>query len=199
MKYCQHCAARLVHQVPDGDDKLRYCCTACNTVFYQNPNNIVGTLPWHEDRVLLCRRAIEPRKGKWTLPAGFMENGETTLDGAVRETTEEAGAEIIITEDSLYTLYNLPHINQVYWFFRAQLAGLDFEPGHESLEVKLFREDEIPWEELAFTVIRSTLQYYFADLKQGRFPVRLCDVHHDSDWTPRVSLVSSTEPGTPQS
>ena len=122
MKFCHHCASPIVLRIPDGDDKVRHCCKNCDSVFYENPKNVVGTLPFYEDKILLCKRAIQPRLGKWTLPAGFMENGETSLDGAVRETAEEAGATVRIHDDSLYTLFNLPSINQVYLFFRAELA-----------------------------------------------------------------------------
>src|SRR5690606_40862227 len=115
MKFCQQCGGPITHHIPPGDDKLRYCCLRCDLVFYQNPNNIVGTIPVWEDQVLLCRRAIEPRKGLWTLPAGFMENGETTWQGAIRETSEEAGAQIELVPDSLYSVFNLPAINQVYF------------------------------------------------------------------------------------
>ena len=190
MKFCQQCASPIILKVPDGDDKPRHCCSNCDSIFYQNPKNVVGTLPVYEDKVLLCRRAIEPRIGKWTLPAGYMENGESSLNGAIRETIEEAGAEIIVASDSLYTLYILPKINQVYMFFRAELANLDFAPGAESLEVELFTEAEIPWKEIAFTVVKSTLELYFADLKSSHFPVRMFDVHHHKDTGITTKLIS---------
>lgn len=178
MKYCHQCAAPLILRIPDGDDKLRHCCTECGSVFYLNPKNVVGTLPYYEEKVLLCKRAIQPRIGKWTLPAGFMENGESSLNGAIRETTEEAGATVLVQSDSLYTLFNLPSLNQVYIFFRAELANLDFAVGIESEEVKLFSEAEIPWDEIAFPVVKSTLQHYFEDLRKQHYPVRMFDVHH---------------------
>lgn len=190
MKFCQHCAGPITHRIPPGDDKLRYCCLSCDVVFYQNPNNVVGTLPWFEDKVLLCRRAIEPRLGKWTLPAGFMENGESTLQGAIRETVEEAGATVLPERASLYTLFNLPHINQVYLLFRAPLENLVFTPGEESLEVGLFREEEIPWDDIAFHVIRITLEHYFADRRSGLFPVRMFDLHYSADRSLHTSLIS---------
>ncbi len=190
MKYCQHCAATLVQRIPAGDDKLRYCCDACSTVFYQNPKNVVGTLPIQGDRVLMCKRAISPRLGKWTLPAGFMENGESSLNGAIRETFEEAGAIIKVSEDSLYTLFNLPAINQVYMFFRAEIISLDEVPGIETAEIALFTEAEIPWQEIAFPVVRSTLEYYFRDLPQRKFPVRMFDVHHQEDRSITTNLIS---------
>jgi ADP-ribose pyrophosphatase YjhB (NUDIX family) len=190
MKFCHQCASPIILRIPDGDDKERHCCDSCSSVFYQNPKNVVGTLPVYEGKVLLCRRAIEPRLGKWTLPAGYMENGESSLSGAVRETMEEAGAEVILSADSLYTLYNLPTINQVYMFFRAELANLDFYAGAESLEVALFSEQEIPWGEIAFTVVQSTLELYFDDLRHNKFPVRMFDVHHEEDRKITTKLIS---------
>ena len=192
MKFCHLCAGPITHHIPPGDDKLRYCCLPCDQVFYQNPNNIVGTLPVWQDRVLLCRRAIEPRKGLWTLPAGFMENGEATLQGAIRETREEAGAELNLSENSLYTIFNLPNINQVYLFFRAELANLEFKAGLESLEVELFTEEQVPWDSIAFAVVKSTLQQYFADRKKQIFPVRMYDVRYSADRKADIKLVSSS-------
>lgn len=178
------------HRIPAGDTLPRYCCAACGAVFYQNPRNIVGTLPVWEERVLLCRRAIEPRRGKWTLPAGFLENGETLLRGALRETLEEAGARVSTDPQSLYTLFNLPHINQVHCFFRARLLDLDFAPGVESLEVRLFSAEEIPWDEIAFPVVRSTLMHYLHDRQTQVFPVRMFDMHLDENRTLTTDLVS---------
>ena len=192
MKYCHHCASELIHKIPEGDDKLRHCCDACDTIFYQNPNNVVGTLPYYGDKVLLCKRAIEPRLGKWTLPAGFMENGESSLEGAIRETREEAGATISVREDSLYTLFNLPKINQVYLFFRAELEDLNFAAGVESLEVAMFAEEDIPWDELAFPVVYSTLKYYFADRQEQKFPVRMFDVHYSPERKITTTLISNS-------
>ena len=171
MKFCSNCGSSVTFKVPPGDSLPRYVCDACNTIHYQNPKIIVGCIPeWHE-RILLCRRAIEPRYGLWTVPAGFMENGETTQQGAVRETLEEANARVDVPE--LYTMISLPQINQVYVMFRARLADLDFGPGTESLEVRLFDEADIPWETLAFRTITRTLRNYFLDRKQGAFPVRV--------------------------
>jgi ADP-ribose pyrophosphatase YjhB (NUDIX family) len=192
MKYCQQCAGAITHHVPAGDDKLRYCCVSCELVFYQNPNNIVGTIPVYGNKVLLCRRAIEPRSGLWTLPAGFMENGETTWQGAVRETNEEAGASVTLEPDSLYTVFNLPNINQVYLFFRARLDNLEFAPGAESLEVQLFAEEEIPWQEIAFAVVKTTLLQYFNDLKLQRYPVRMYDVSYSPERKAAIKLISES-------
>jgi ADP-ribose pyrophosphatase YjhB (NUDIX family) len=159
---------------------LRFVCGDCGTIHYQNPKIVVGCLPDHQGDVLLCRRSIEPRRGLWTLPAGFLENGETIVAGAVRETLEEASARVEVGE--LYTMISLPQINQVYVMFRARLLDLDFGPGPESLEVRLFAEDEIPWEEMAFRTITRTLRNYFLDRKHGAFPV------HVSALTRRVPL-----------
>ena len=193
MKYCQQCAADLHYRIPEGDDKPRYCCIECDLVFYQNPKNVVGTLPIFDGKVLLCKRAIQPRKGKWTLPAGFLENGESSLEGAIRETDEEAGASVKVSANSLYTLFNLPSINQMYLFFKVELENLDFEPGIESLEVQLFAEEEIPWKEIAFPVVKTTLESYFVDRKNNVFPVRMFDVHHSADKVISTTLISENK------
>ncbi|AHL74533.1 ADP-ribose pyrophosphatase [Stutzerimonas stutzeri] len=170
MKFCSQCGGSITERVPDGDNRIRFVCAACDTVHYQNPRIVAGCLPVWGERVLLCRRAIEPRRGYWTLPAGFMENGETVQQAAERETLEEACAQV--TDLRLYTLFDLPHINQVYMFFRAELVDERFCAGDESLEVRLFRQDDIPWSELAFPTIGRTLEYFFADRVQQTFPVR---------------------------
>ena len=174
MKYCSLCGAPIEMKVPQDDNRMRHVCTACGEIHYQNPKLIVGAIPVWEDRILLCKRAIEPRHGLWTLPAGFMENGETTLEAAARETLEEANAQVRIGE--LYTMFNLPYINQVQMLFRAELLNLDFSPGVESLEVNLFTEQDIPWDALAFRAVRITLQNYFADRKDGTFHFRIADL-----------------------
>ncbi|MBD21971.1 MAG: NUDIX hydrolase [Rhodospirillaceae bacterium] len=193
MKYCPNCSANLILRTPEGDNRARYCCDSCNTIFYQNPKNVVGTIPVYEDKILLCKRAIEPRKGKWTLPAGFMENGESSLEGAIRETKEEAGAEVTIKSDSLYTLFNLPTINQVYIFFRAELSNLEFFPGIESEEVLLYKERDIPWSEIAFPVVKTTIENYFEDRRTGSFPVRMFTVNHHRDRTVSTVLISASD------
>ena len=190
MKYCHHCSAKLILRTPEGDNRARYCCDSCNTIFYQNPKNVVGTLPVYKDKILLCKRAIEPRKGKWTLPAGFMENGESSLEGAIRETKEEAGAEVTIKSDSLYTIFNLPTISQVYIFFKVELSNLEFSPGIESEEVSLYKESDIPWSEIAFPVVKTTIEKYFEDRRSGSFPVRMFTVQHHSDRTVSTELIS---------
>jgi ADP-ribose pyrophosphatase YjhB (NUDIX family) len=174
-KHCRNCGTALVYRVPDdGDTRERGVCPACDTIHYENPNNVVGTIPVMGDRVLLCKRNIEPRWGKWTLPAGFMELGETTAEGALRETDEEAGAHIELGE--LFTLMNVPRVGQVHLFYRARLLGERFNPGHETIEARLFREDEIPWDEIAFRTVRETLQCYFADRRLGRFGFHVLDI-----------------------
>ena len=167
MKFCSNCAAPVALKIPPGDNLPRYVCDACNTIHYQNPRIIVGCIPEHEDRILLCKRAIEPRYGLWTVPAGFMENGETTFQGAARETLEEANARVDV--GPLYALYNIPHINQVYVLFRARLLDLDFGAGAETLETRLVTEEEVPWSEIAFATVRNTLKHYYADRRKGEF------------------------------
>ncbi|MXX05397.1 MAG: NUDIX hydrolase [Gammaproteobacteria bacterium] len=177
MKYCQHCAGPTSYVIPQGDDRHRHYCPACDIVFYQNPRNVVGAIPASADgRVLLCKRGIEPRHGKWTLPAGFMENGESTHAGALRETMEEAGARIELGASTLYTLFNLPQIDQVYLLFRASILEMNLGFTEETLEAKLFTEAEIPWNEIAFPVVKITLEHYFRDVEAQRFPVRMFDV-----------------------
>jgi ADP-ribose pyrophosphatase YjhB (NUDIX family) len=167
MKFCSNCGSAVALKVPVGDTLPRYVCDRCETIHYQNPRMIVGCIPEWEDRILLCRRAIEPRHGFWTVPAGFMENGETTADGAARETLEEANARVEV--GSLYALYNIPHINQVYMLFRARLLDLDFSAGAETLETRLFAEEDVPWDEIAFATVRNTLRHYYGDRRKGDY------------------------------
>jgi ADP-ribose pyrophosphatase YjhB (NUDIX family) len=176
MKFCSACGSgELAFRVPPDDNLPRHVCAACGVIHYQNPKIVVGCLPVWEDRVLLCKRAIEPRRGLWTLPAGFLENGETLGAGAARETVEEAGARVDLLP--LYAIISLPQISQVYMMFRARLLDLDFSPGPESLEVKLVTADEIPWDQLAFTMVRRTLEHYLEDRKLGVFTTRFGDIH----------------------
>ena len=167
MKFCNQCGAPVARRIPEGDTLPRFVCGACHTIHYQNPRRVVGCIVEWEDKVLLGRRAIEPRYGLWTVPAGFMENGETTDQGAQRETLEEANARVEI--GPLYALYNIPHISQVYILFRARLLDLGFSTGAETLEVRLFAESEIPWEQIAFATIRNTLMQYYSDRRDGEF------------------------------
>ena len=171
MKFCSQCGALVSRLTPPGDTHERFVCQTCQTVHYQNPKLVVGCIPEWEDQILLCRRAIEPRLGLWTLPAGFMEEGETLEEGAARETLEEAKARVTI--EQMYVTLSLPEISQVYVLFRAKLHDLDFGPGAESLEVKLFSESDIPWDQLAFRTIDAALKHYYADRKTGAFPAHV--------------------------
>jgi ADP-ribose pyrophosphatase YjhB (NUDIX family) len=172
MNFCSHCGSDRIEQVvPDGDNLPREVCANCHTIHYQNPKIVVGCLPEWNGKVLLCKRAIEPRYGLWTLPAGFLENGESVTAGAIRETEEEANARVEVLD--LYTMISLPQIHQVYVMFRARLVDLDFGPGPESLEVALYDEADVPWETLAFRTIGRTLRNYFLDRRMGAFPNRI--------------------------
>jgi ADP-ribose pyrophosphatase YjhB (NUDIX family) len=175
IKFCKVCGGEAPYGIPPDDNRERAICQVCGTIHYENPLNIVGTVPIWDDKVLLCRRNIEPRHGFWTLPAGFMELGETTAEGAERETVEEAGARIELL--GLYTLINVVRVGQVHLFYRARLRDTDFAPGPETIEAKLFGENEIPWEELAFRTVRETLTRYFADRRRGQFDVYCADIH----------------------
>src|SRR3954470_19925355 len=174
IRFCNSCGAAVTHRIPEGDSLERAVCDACGVVHYENPKIVVGCLPVHGDRILMCKRAIEPRYGLWTLPAGFMENNESAAEGAAREALEEANARVEIQD--LYTLYSIPHISQVYMMFRARLLDPDVSPGIESLEVKLVDESEIPWDHLAFRMVRLTLEHFLADRKRGEFVTRIGDI-----------------------
>ncbi|MDN8492668.1 NUDIX hydrolase, partial [Acinetobacter baumannii] len=164
MSFCVACGHKTEQKIPLGDHKVRRVCTHCGNIHYENPKVICGALALWEDKVLLCRRAIEPRYGLWTLPAGYMELFETMEQGAARETREEAEAEIEI--EQLYCMYNIPRIGQIYVLFKAQLKDGIFGAGEESIECRLFEEHEIPWGELAFPSVEHTLRHYFEDRKQ---------------------------------
>jgi ADP-ribose pyrophosphatase YjhB (NUDIX family) len=174
MNFCSNCGQLLKYLKPPGDDRYRYCCESCGAIHYQNPVMVVGCIPELEGRILLCRRSIEPCYGKWTLPAGYLENGESVAAGAKRETFEEARARV--ENLSPYALYNICHVNQIYLMFRARLKDNNFRAGSESLEVNLFAEDDIPWQKIAFRVIKETLIQYFKDRRNGRFPFYMGDI-----------------------
>jgi ADP-ribose pyrophosphatase YjhB (NUDIX family) len=167
MKFCANCGAPVGRRVPPGDSLPRFVCDACGEIHYQNPKMVVGVVAEYQGRILLCRRAIEPRYGYWTLPAGFMENDETAAQGAIRETLEEAGARIAL--DAPFSLISVPRVNQVHLFYRARLADLEFRPGEESLEVALVEEGAVPWKEIAFRTVGITLRHWFADRARGSF------------------------------
>ena len=174
IRHCRHCGSAVSYLVPEGDNRERAVCPSCAHIHYENPLNVVGTVPFWEDRVLLCRRNIEPRHGKWTLPAGFHELGESTAAGALRETDEEAGARIDLL--GLFSVLNVVRVGQVHLYYRAQLLDTNFAPGPETIEARLFREDEIPWEEIAFRTVSVTLERYFEDRRRGVWGVHSADI-----------------------
>jgi len=175
LKYCSNCGSdKLEFKIPKDDNMKRYCCKECTTIFYTNPNVVVGALCLRNESILMAKRNINPRKGLWTLPAGFMENAETLQEGAIRETFEETGskAEIVMP----YTMFSLPHINQVHMFYLADLLDENFGPTVESSEVKLFQIDEILWDEIAFPTVKKTLEYYIKDKEINKFIFREEDI-----------------------
>jgi ADP-ribose pyrophosphatase YjhB (NUDIX family) len=174
IKHCPACGGEVRYQVPADDNRERAVCSVCSSIHYENPINVVGTVPAWGDQVLLCRRNIEPRYGFWTLPAGFMEHGETTDQGALRETVEEAGARIVL--DGLFTVLNVVRVGQVHLYYRATLQDTDFAPGPETIEAQLFTEGQIPWDQLAFRTVRETLKRYFEDRRRGQFGVHCADI-----------------------
>jgi ADP-ribose pyrophosphatase YjhB (NUDIX family) len=178
MKFCTSCGGSITFKIPEDDDRERYVCTSCELIHYINPRIIVGCLPVHEGKVLMCKRAIEPRKNFWTLPAGFMENGETTLDGAARETWEEARARV--TDMELYRIFDIPYISQVYMFYRCNVVDGEFGVGPESLESAFYTEAEIPWDEIAFPVVYKALKEFFSDVQSQQYPVRVSALEHKS-------------------
>jgi len=173
-KHCKTCGGVIRYTIPADDNRERATCTVCRAVHYENPINVVGTVPGWGDQVLLCRRNIEPRYGLWTLPAGFLELGESSADGAVRETIEEAGAHIEL--EGLFTVLNVVRVGQVHLYYRARLIDTVFDPGPETIEARLFTEAEIPWDELAFRTVRETLRRYFDDRREGQFRVHCADI-----------------------
>ena len=181
MKFCSHCASPVTLTVPPGDNRPRHVCGACSAVHYVNPRIVTGTVCTWGDRILLCKRAIEPRYGFWTLPAGFMEIGETTSEGAVRETLEESGARIELLE--LFSMIDVIHAEQVHVFYRGLMTGPELDPGTESLEARLFAEDEIPWDELAFKTVNQTLRWFLSDRQEGRYRLHTDSILH----RPRLS------------
>ena len=177
MKFCSLCGSNSIDfKIPDGDNRPRHVCNNCQQIFYENPRVICGALPIWQDKILLCRRAIDPRRGFWTLPAGFMENGETTAQAAMRETLEEAQATLKI--EDLYTIFNLPHISQVYFFYRGLVIDGKHNAGQESLETALVNPENIPWDDLAFPTIEQTLKLYLQDKPSQRFPIRILDLDY---------------------
>ena len=174
MKFCSECGAPVELRIPEGDSLPRFVCGSCHTIHYQNPRMIVGCIPEWEDRILLCRRGIEPRYGYWTLPAGFMENGETVGQGALRETLEEAGARVEL--GAAFSMISVPRVNQVHVFFLARVVDREFKPGAETLDLRLYEESEIPWQEIAFRTVGITLRRWFADRSAGRFGLHVEEI-----------------------
>lgn len=175
IKHCRSCGSAVVYRVPDdGDTRERAVCAQCGTIHYENPLNVVGTVPHLGDKVLLCKRNIEPRKGKWTLPAGFMELEETTAEGAARETVEEAGAHFEM--EGLFSVLNVARVGQVHLFYTARLLSDHMDPGHETMEARLYSEADIPWDEIAFRTVKETLEHYFADRKAGKLSIHVIDI-----------------------
>lgn len=177
MKHCTQCGSLVEMNVPAGDDRPRHVCTNCGFIHYHNPKLVVGTIPIWQDKILLVKRAIEPRLGKWTLPAGYLENGESVVDGARRETTEEAKADL--GELTPFGVFNMTQIDQIYFMFYGKLNSTNFGPGTESLEAALFTEDEIPWDEMAFKVIHHTLKLFLQDRKNNHFTFHMEDIFFD--------------------
>ena len=174
IRHCRACGAAVEYRVPADDNRERAVCTVCSTIHYENPINVVGTVPVWGDQVLLCKRNIEPRFGLWTLPAGFLELGESTEAGALRETDEEAGAKIEM--QGLFTVLNVVRVGQVHLFYRARMLDTSLAPGPETQEARLFREHEIPWDQIAFRTVRQTLEHFFEDRRRGSFGVHAGDI-----------------------
>jgi len=177
MNFCSGCGNKVHQAVPPGDNRVRWCCAHCGAIHYQNPNVVVGTVSTWAEEILLCRRAIEPRYGLWTLPAGFLENDETTAQGAERETREEAGATIELLRP--YAMIDVPHVNQVHLFYRARMLHPELDPGEESLEARLFQVAEIPWDRIAFRTVEKTLRWFIDDLAAAQ-PDHLAPIHYDA-------------------
>jgi ADP-ribose pyrophosphatase YjhB (NUDIX family) len=174
IQYCRACGAAVTYRIPVDDNRERAVCPACGLVHYENPLNVVGTVPVWGERILLCKRAIEPRRGLWTLPAGFLELGETTAQGALRETDEESGAQIEL--GALFSVLDVVRVGQVHLFYLATMTSPALDPGSETLEARLFREDEVPWDEIAFRTVRETLRFFFDDRRRGQFGMHCADI-----------------------
>ncbi|WP_157272264.1 NUDIX hydrolase [Azohydromonas aeria] len=174
IQHCPACGSHVHYRIPPDDNRERAVCSACGRIHYENPLNVVGTLPTWNDQVLLCLRNIEPRRGFWTLPAGFMELGETTAQGAARETDEEAGAQIELGQ--LFSVMNVRQVGQVHLYYLARLTDTAFHPGPETIEARLFTEAEVPWDQIAFRTVRETLRRYFEDRKRGQFGLHTADI-----------------------
>ena len=186
MNFCSNCGSRVVLKVPEGDLLPRHVCENCGTIHYQNPKIVVGSVPEYQGRILICKRGIEPRHGFWAIPGGFMENGETLEEGAAREAREEALIEVEI--GSLLALANVRHAQQVHVFFRARMRSAQFGVTHESLEVRLVTEAEIPWDELAFPSTEFALRCYVEDRAAG------VERHHVAEMQRRFKGIGAASP-----
>ncbi len=182
MKYCSQCGSSVIQTVPPGDNRPRYVCNDCGTIHYSNPNNVCGAILTWQKKILLCKRAIEPRYGLWTLPAGFMENGETVIQAAARESMEEANAKASKLE--LFGIFSLPHISQVYLMFHGELHQGEYSPGEETLETALFNKEDIPWDQLAFPVVSHSLRLFLDPLAERKVHTATAIRHpdHSVDW-----------------
>ena len=175
MKFCSNCgSSKISLKIPEGDNRERYVCDSCNTIHYSNPNVVVGTLPTFEDKILLCKRAIEPRVGLWTLPAGFLENGESLLEGAWREPKEETQAEVEM--HNILAIFNIPQINQIYVIYKASILENSYGPTSESLDVKLFSKEDIPWEKIAFPFVPKAINHYYDNFEKKEIPMCIEDI-----------------------
>lgn len=184
MNFCSSCGYKVTLIIPAGDNRHRFVCESCGMIHYQNPNVVTGCIPEWDDRILLCKRAIEPRYGTWTLPAGFLENNESSMFGAAREAMEEANAEM--RNMKLFSVFSIPHINQVYTMYRGVLHEGAASPGEESLEVKLVTEREVPWDNLSFPVIMETLKLYYKDRNSGKYSTHYGEIIKTDPKTIRV-------------
>ena len=174
MNYCTQCGSPVIRKIPAGDNLPRHICGQCQLVHYHNPKIVAGCIPEWEYQILLCRRAIEPKSGFWTFPAGFMEIGESTEQAAIRETQEEAQADVEIT--ALHAVLSLPHIGQVYLVFRGRMLTPAYKAGTESLEARIFPLSGIPWDQIAFPVVHEALRRYVGDVMSGRFQLHVASL-----------------------
>ena len=188
MNFCSSCGEKIGMLIPEGDNRLRYACKSCGDIHYQNPKVVTGCIPEWEKKILLCRRSIEPRRGLWTLPAGFMENEETNMEGAAREAMEEANADM--RNMILFCMFSIPHISQIYTMYRGELHQGQASAGDESEEVSLYNEDEIPWDELAFPVVIETLKLYFNDRSNGVFKTHYGEILKQEDQSLKIKMIN---------
>lgn len=187
MKFCSACGEKVNWVMPQGDNRNRYVCVSCGVIHYQNPNVVTGCIPEWQGDILLCRRSIEPRKGLWTLPAGFMENSETNREGAAREAKEEANAEM--RDLKLFSMFSIPHVNQIYTIYRGELHQGQASVGEETLEVALVSEEDIPWQALAFPMVVESLKLYFDDRRKGKFETHYGEIVKQDDGELEVTMI----------